>query len=101
MATRTPVRALWTIEPGFHIDAPRVQTSPVVFNSPHSGDAYPASLIAASDLPMLSAVGHPVAVNPDSKLERHAREQGWPIVIFSQQTKSVIRRTSSPVAPIT
>ena len=55
---------------------------------------------SASDLPMLEAVGHPVAVNPDSKLERHARRNGWPIVIFSQRTKSVIRRTLSTVATI-
>ena len=47
-----------------------------------------------SDLPMLSAVGHPVAVNPDSTLERHARAHGWPVVIFSQRTKNVIRRTA-------
>ena len=55
---------------------------------------------SASDLPMLDAVGHPVAVNPDSKLERHARRNGWPIVIFSQRTKSVIRRTLSAVATV-
>ncbi len=55
---------------------------------------------SASDLPMLDAVGHPVAVNPDSKLERHARRHGWPIVIFSQRTKSVIRRTLSTVATV-
>ena len=53
---------------------------------------------SASDLPMLDAVGHPVAVNPDSRLERHARRNGWPIVIFSQRTKSVIRRTLSGLA---
>ncbi len=53
---------------------------------------------SASDLPMLSAVGHPVAVNPDSKLERHARTHGWPVVIFSQRTKTVIRRTAATVA---
>lgn len=53
---------------------------------------------SASDLPMLSAVGHPVAVNPDSKLERHARSHGWPVVIFSQRTKTVIRRTAAGVA---
>ena len=55
---------------------------------------------SASDLPMLEAVGHPVAVNPDGKLERHARRHGWPIVIFSQRTKSVIRRTAASVATV-
>ena len=30
-----------------------------------------------SDLPMLRAVGHPVAVNPDAALARVAREEGW------------------------
>lgn len=53
---------------------------------------------SAGDLPMLEAVGHPVAVNPDARLERIARRQGWPIVIFSQRTKSVIRRTTAAVA---
>lgn len=53
---------------------------------------------SASDLPMLGAVGHPVAVNPDNKLERHARQHGWPVVIFSQRTKTVIRRTAAGVA---
>src|SRR5215207_6204143 len=48
---------------------------------------------SASDLPMLQAVGHPVAVNPDSRLTRHAHAHGWPIVHFSQRTKSVIRRS--------
>jgi HAD superfamily hydrolase (TIGR01490 family) len=55
---------------------------------------------SASDLPMLRAVGHPVAVNPDSKLERHARAHGWPIVIFSQRTKAVIRRTVSAAGTV-
>lgn len=55
---------------------------------------------SASDLPMLEAVGHPVAVNPDGRLERHARANGWPIVIFSQQTKSVIRRTAAGTAAV-
>ncbi|HWL42290.1 MAG TPA: HAD-IB family hydrolase [Ilumatobacter sp.] len=51
-----------------------------------------------SDLPMLTEVGHPVAVNPDKELERHARRHGWPIVIFSQRTKTVIRRTAAGLA---
>jgi len=53
---------------------------------------------SASDLPMLQAVGHPVVVNPDGRLERHARRHGWPIVHFSQRTKLVIRRTAAGVA---
>ena len=52
---------------------------------------------SASDLPMLQAVGHPVAVNPDARLARHARANGWPIVHFSQRTKAVIRRSSGPL----
>lgn len=33
-----------------------------------------------SDLPMLRAVGHPVAVNPDTELMRVARLEGWEVV---------------------
>lgn len=50
---------------------------------------------SASDLPMLEAVGHPVAVNPDTKLARVAHDRGWPIVIFSRRTKAVIRRITA------
>ncbi|HLB38972.1 MAG TPA: haloacid dehalogenase-like hydrolase, partial [Actinomycetota bacterium] len=32
-----------------------------------------------SDLPLLRAVGNPVAVAPDSALYRHARRRRWPI----------------------
>jgi HAD superfamily hydrolase (TIGR01490 family) len=58
----------------------------------HQCYAYSDSI---SDLPMLRAVGHPVAVNPDSQLEREARANGWPIVVFSQRTKTVVRRTGA------
>src|SRR3954462_13012982 len=34
---------------------------------------------AEGALPMLRAVGHPVAVNPDAPLARVAREEGWEI----------------------
>jgi HAD superfamily hydrolase (TIGR01490 family) len=30
-----------------------------------------------NDIPMLSLVGHPYAINPDAKLRRHARELDW------------------------
>ncbi|XEK82268.1 HAD family hydrolase [Mumia sp. Pv4-285] len=34
---------------------------------------------SSNDLPMLSLVGHPCAVNPDSRLRDHARRSGWEI----------------------
>ncbi|HWI07118.1 MAG TPA: HAD-IB family hydrolase [Solirubrobacteraceae bacterium] len=37
-----------------------------------------------SDLPMLRAVGHPVAVNPDSALARLAAEEGWEVLRFDR-----------------
>jgi len=33
-----------------------------------------------SDVPMLSVVGHPAAVNPDGRLKRLARTYGWPVL---------------------
>jgi phosphoserine phosphatase len=35
-----------------------------------------------SDLPMLRAVGNPVVVNPDTDLERVARQEGWRVMRF-------------------
>jgi HAD superfamily hydrolase (TIGR01490 family) len=55
---------------------------------------------SASDLPMLRAVGHPVAVNPDGRLERVAHDHGWPIVVFSKRTKSVVHRTTQAVGAV-
>jgi HAD superfamily hydrolase (TIGR01490 family) len=39
---------------------------------------------SASDLPMLRAVGNPVAVNPDPTLARVAREEGWRVMRFEK-----------------
>jgi HAD superfamily hydrolase (TIGR01490 family) len=36
-----------------------------------------------TDLPLLEAVGHPTAVNPDRALRRVAAERGWPILTFA------------------
>ncbi len=33
---------------------------------------------SANDLPLLGAVGHPVVVHPDARLNAHAQAQGWP-----------------------
>lgn len=37
-----------------------------------------------TDLPMLDAVGHPVATNPDADLKKVAAERSWEIVRFSK-----------------
>jgi HAD superfamily hydrolase (TIGR01490 family) len=35
---------------------------------------------SVADLPLLEAVGHPVAVNPQRKLRRIAEDRGWPVL---------------------
>ncbi|MCL3837951.1 HAD family hydrolase [Aeromicrobium duanguangcaii] len=41
---------------------------------------------SATDVPMLEAVGHPFAVNPDKGLRRRATEEDWPILTFERPT---------------
>jgi HAD superfamily hydrolase (TIGR01490 family) len=38
---------------------------------------------SVTDVPMLEAVGHPFAVNPDRALRKTANEREWPVLIFS------------------
>ncbi|WP_188830290.1 HAD family hydrolase [Nocardia camponoti] len=38
---------------------------------------------SVTDLPMLEAVGHPTAVNPDRGLRKEAASHGWPVLTFS------------------
>ncbi len=38
-----------------------------------------------SDLPMLKAVGHPTAINPDWKLRSYAKKHNWPVLCFSEK----------------
>ena len=47
-----------------------------------------------SDLPLLEAVGRPVAVRPDVPLYRHARRQRWTIVDWASSTSN--SRTLNP-----
>jgi HAD superfamily hydrolase (TIGR01490 family) len=49
-----------------------------------------------TDLPMLEAVGHPVAVNPDRTLLRVARERGWDVQDF---VRPVGLRDRQPAGP--
>jgi len=47
---------------------------------------------SATDIPMLEAVGHPVAVNADRPLARYAEEQGWTTATFVRQIELKRRR---------
>ncbi len=43
-----------------------------------------------SDRPLLEAVGHPVAVNPDPRLFRHARARHWQIEHWGRHTRGPV-----------
>ena len=49
---------------------------------------------SANDIPMLSAVGHPVAVNPDATLRAHARDNDWKIRDFRRREQ--VKRFALP-----
>lgn len=51
---------------------------------------------SSNDIPMLSIVGHPVAVNPDSTLLAHARENNWLVRDFRRRQQ--VKRYALPVA---
>ncbi|MDQ6798230.1 MAG: HAD-IB family hydrolase, partial [Actinomycetota bacterium] len=52
---------------------------------------------STSDLPMLEAVGHPVAVNAEPKLAAIARKRGWHV---EQWTKAAgVPRPLLPLSP--
>ncbi len=53
---------------------------------------------SVSDLPMLRAVGHPVAVNPDRALRAVARREGWEVLSIDQLTRQVTAGTAAVVA---
>jgi HAD superfamily hydrolase (TIGR01490 family) len=52
---------------------------------------------SVTDLPMLEAVGHPTAVNPDRALRTAAAERGWPVLTFSRPV-SLRSRSGTAVA---
>lgn len=56
-----------------------------------------------TDLPMLEAVGHPVAVNPDKALRKVATERDWPVLEFRKPVALAARiaaRTPRPPLPV-
>lgn len=40
-----------------------------------------------TDVPLLEAVGHPYAVNPDRALRREAAERDWPVLTFARPVR--------------
>jgi HAD superfamily hydrolase (TIGR01490 family) len=59
--------------------------------------AYSDSL---SDLPMLRAVGNPVAVNPDPPLAEIAREEGWQTMRFERLGRRIVAVVVTVLATI-
>lgn len=51
-----------------------------------------------SDFPMLEAVGNPVAVNPDGRLEKAARERGWHIRDWGREASRIPTPVELPAA---
>lgn len=51
---------------------------------------------SSTDIPMLEAVGHPHAVNPDRELRKVAVSRDWPVLVF---TKPVALRSRLPLPP--
>lgn len=49
---------------------------------------------SATDLPLLRAVGHPHAINPDRHLRRIAQQHGWPIASFRRPVPLVPRKAA-------
>ena len=47
---------------------------------------------SSNDIPMLSSVGCPVAINPDGALRSHAKAQGWPIRDYRIRGKESVRK---------
>ncbi|MGE5290191.1 MAG: HAD family hydrolase [Micromonosporaceae bacterium] len=56
------------------------------------GDCF-AYTDSVTDLPMLEAVGHPHAVNPDRALRAVAARRGWPVIAFTLRSPGPGSRT--------
>jgi HAD superfamily hydrolase (TIGR01490 family) len=46
---------------------------------------------SGNDLAILTTVGHPVAINPDARLRRYARVEGWPVREFRGRSRVAAR----------
>ncbi len=55
---------------------------------------------SSSDLPLLEAVGHPSAVNPDRTLRKVAGQRGWPVLEFRHPVPLGRRLRERPAVPV-
>jgi HAD superfamily hydrolase (TIGR01490 family) len=51
---------------------------------------------SATDAPMLAAVGHPFAVNPDKALSKEAGDREWPVLAFASPIRAQRRLPTPP-----
>jgi HAD superfamily hydrolase (TIGR01490 family) len=51
---------------------------------------------SVTDVPMLAAVGHPVAVNPDKALRKEAGDRAWPLLVFAKPVRAQRRLPAPP-----
>ncbi|WP_235734570.1 HAD family hydrolase [Nocardioides alcanivorans] len=56
---------------------------------------------SVTDVPMLEAVGHPHAVNPDKELRKVAETAGWPVLVFNRPVNLDKKRLPAPGPTIT
>ena len=54
---------------------------------------------SSNDLPLLSAVGEPVAVDPDARLRAHAVAHGWRVIEVARDTEGPESRERNKEAP--
>jgi HAD superfamily hydrolase (TIGR01490 family) len=55
---------------------------------------------SVADVPLLAAVGHPSAVNPDKGMRREANERGWPVLDFRHPIPLGRRLRNRPAVPV-
>lgn len=105
VATRMVVEdGAYTGEVAFYAYGPHKAKAMTRLASEHGWDlaACYAYSDSGTDVPMLAAVGHPFAVNPDRALRRAAIEHEWPILEFKHPVpmRSRFPKLSAPSKPV-
>lgn len=72
-----------------HGDAKAAAVRALVARESLDADRCHAYSDSANDIPMLSLVGYPCAVNPDRKLRRHANSHGWRVRDYRAKRRNV------------